>query len=145
MRRLAFALPFALLSCSQPDPLVVQDAWARDTVGRKANAAVFMTIKSGTSDRLMGASAPVANKTDLMSFERESDAMAMRYVKGIDVPADKPVSLNPGGLHIWLADLNEPLKAGQTFPLTLKFAKSGEHRVLVSIIGPAAEPPNTEE
>jgi len=68
-------------------------------------------------------------------------AMEMKYLEGIDVPANAPVSLNAGGLHVWLADLNQPLKAGQTFPLTLTFEKAGPRQVIVSIIQPAAAPP----
>jgi copper(I)-binding protein len=67
--------------------------------------------------------------------------MEMKYVQGIDLPAGTPVSLNSGGLHVWLADLNQPLKAGQSFPLTLKFEKAGERKVVVSVIKPAAAPP----
>lgn len=59
----------------------------------------------------------------------------------IQIPAGKPVSLNPSGLHVWLAGLNHPLKAGQSFPLTLKFEKAGERQVTVTIIEPAAAAP----
>ncbi len=141
--RQAFALFLSvpLAACGQPAPLEVKDVWARDTVGRKANAAVFMTITSPTPDRLIAASAPVAKKTDLMTMEGGSSAMAMKYLKAIDIPADKPVSLNPSGLHVWLADLNRPLSAGQSFPLALDFEKAGRHRVVVTVIEPAAAPP----
>ena len=143
MRRLAFALLllFPISGCGQPAPLQVKGAWTRDTVGGTANAAVFMTISSGTSDRLVAASAPVARKTDLMTMAVGSGAMAMKYLEAIDIPADEPVRLDPTGLHIWLADLKQPLRAGQSFPLLLQFEKAGQRRVIVSIIKPAAAPP----
>jgi copper(I)-binding protein len=143
VRGLAFTV-FLLLpiaACVQPAPLEVRDVWARDTVGRSVNAAVFMTITSPTPDRLIAASTPVAKKTDLMTMEGDSSAMAMKYLDGIDIPANRPVSLNPSGLHVWLDDLNQPLRAGETFPLLLRFEKAGERRVIVSIIEPAAAPP----
>lgn len=143
MKRLALALIllFPMLSCSRPAPLEVENAWTRDTVGGTANAAVFMTISSRTPDRLIGASTPVAKKAELMTMVGGSSAMEMKYLKTIDVPAGTAVSLNPSGLHVWLAELNEPLMAGQTFPLTLQFEKAGERRVTVSIIRPAEAPP----
>ena len=143
MKRLALALIllFPMLSCSRPAPLEVENAWARDTVGSTANAAVFMTISSPTPDRLIGASTPVAKKTDLMTMVGGGSAMEMKYLKAIDIPAGTAVSLNPSGLHVWLAELNEPLMAGQTFPLTLQFEKAGERRVTVSTIRPAEAPP----
>lgn len=145
MRHLPFALfpLFAIASCAQPAGLEVKDAWTRDTIGSTANAAVFMTISSGAPDRLVSAATPVAKKTDLMTMKGGSSAMEMKYLQGIDIPANTPVSLNAGGLHVWLADLNQPLKAGQTFPLFLKFEKAGERRIVVSIIEPAAAPPKS--
>jgi copper(I)-binding protein len=146
MRRLVFALSllFPIAACVQPAPLEVKDVWARDTIGSTANAAIFMTIRSQTADRLVSASTPVARKTDLMTMAGGNDAMTMTYVKAIDIPANARVSLNSGGLHVWLADLNQPLKAGQTFPLFLKFEKAGQREVVVTIIKPAAAPPKSE-
>jgi copper(I)-binding protein len=134
-------LLFSLAACVQAAPPEVKDVWTRDTVGGSANAAVFMTIRSQTPDRLIAASTPVAKKTDLMTMAGGSGAMEMKYVNGIDIPANEPVSLNPGGLHVWLADLNQPLRAGQRFPITLRFEKAGERQVIVTIIKPAAAPP----
>jgi copper(I)-binding protein len=136
---LLLSLPVA--ACVQAAPPEVKDVWTRDTVGGTANAAVFMTITSQTPDRLVSASTPVAKKTDLMTMAGGSGAMEMKYLEGIDIPAGKPVSLNATGLHVWLAGLNQPLSAGQTFPLTLKFEKAGERQVIVSIIKPAAAAP----
>lgn len=143
MRRLAFALAlvFPVAACTQSAPVEIKDVWARDTIGSVANAAIFMTIRSPTTDRLVAASTPVAKKTDLMTMAGGSGAMDMKYVHGIDLPGGTPVSLNSGGLHVWLAGLNQPLKAGQSFPLTLKFEKAGERQVTVSVIKPAAAPP----
>ena len=138
---LALILSLPLAACEQPTEVAVTDAWARDSVGRTASAAVFMTISSPGADRLVGASSPVAKKTDLMTMEMAGGAMTMTYLDGIDIPAGDPVSLDPSGLHVWLEDLRQPLRAGQTFPLVLEFEKAGERRVAVSVIEPAAAPP----
>ena len=143
MRRLALviALLFALPSCAQSPKVEVKLAWTRDTIGRTADAAIFMTITSAQPDRLIGASTPIAKKTDLMTMTGGSAAMEMKYVQGFDLPANQPVSLNSGGPHVWLADLKQPLRAGQTFPLFLRFEKAGQRQVTVSVISPTAAPP----
>ena len=142
MKWLAIALcAAAVTSCARPATIDVKNVWARDTVGGTANAAVFMTITAPSADRLVAASTPAAKKTDLMTMAGGSGAMEMTYVKDVDLRAGTPVSLNPMGLHVWLADLTQPLKAGQSFPLTLKFEKAGERQVTVSVIEPAATPP----
>jgi copper(I)-binding protein len=139
----ALLLSCALAACAKPASVEVKDVWVRDTVGRTANAAVFMTIESKAADRLVGASAPVAGKTDLMTMTMggPGGAMGMDYVKDIALPAGQPVSLNPRGLHVWLAELKQPLKAGETFPLVLRFENAGERQVTVSVIGPADKAP----
>lgn len=137
---LALALPLA--ACSQPAADVeVKDVWARATVGDAGNAAVFMTLTSLTGDRLLRASTPVAGKTDLMTMRGDSSAMDMAYVKDIELPARTQVSLDPTGLHVWLSDLKQPLRNGESVPLTLEFDKAGRREVRVAIIGPAAMPP----
>jgi copper(I)-binding protein len=141
VKQAVLALLLVVASCSEPAPLEVKNPWARDTVGNVTNAAVFMTITSPSADRLIAASTPAARKTDLMTMGRGGNVMEMRYLQAIDIPADKPVSLNPGGLHVWLAQLNQPLKAGQTFPLDLKFEKAGERRVTVTVIKASDAPP----
>lgn len=143
MRRLSFAVLSiaALAACGQPAEIEIADVWTRASVGNSPNSAVFMTISSPTEDRLVGASTSVAEKTDLMTMTGEGGAMEMIYVDGIAIPANTPVTLDPSGLHVWLAGLHQPLEAGATFPLLLEFENAGERQVTVSIIAPAAASP----
>ena len=143
MRRSALALALLLpaVVAAQTAQLDTKDVWARDTVGSVANAAIYMTITSPMPDRLVAASTPAANKTDLMTMQGGSSAMEMKYLNAIEIPANKPVSLNPTGLHVWLTGLKHPLVAGQTIPLTLTFEKAGQRKVMVPIIKPGAPAP----
>ena len=54
---------------------------------------------------------------------------------GRDIPvlASGSVELKPGSLHVMLFGLNKELKAGDTFPLTLRYEKGGEHTVQVQV------------
>jgi periplasmic copper chaperone A len=69
--------------------------------------------------------------------------MKMRPISGVDIPAHKPVMLAPGGMHIMLIGLKSPLKAGQSFPLTLTFAKAGERTIDVAVEPVAASGPGS--
>lgn len=139
----AVLLLSALAACRQPAPEVtIRDVWTRATPAGAGNAAVFMTIASPTADRLVAASTPVAGKTDLMTMRfDESGAMEMAYLEDIPIPARTLVSLDPSGLHVWLADLRQPLRSGESFPLTLEFEKAGKQQVRVAIIAPSGMPP----
>jgi len=110
---------------AQTGRLEVDNAWARAT--------------------LVAASSPIAKKAEMHTMSMEGMVMKMRPVAGIDLPAGQAVTLQPGGLHIMLVDLAKPLKAGQTFPLTLTFEKAGSKTVNVAVekigaMGPAAAP-----
>jgi copper(I)-binding protein len=78
---------------------------------------------------------------DDMSGEGEMDmgdegdmdmgSMTMQEVESIDLPAGETVALEPGGFHIMLLDLVEPLEVGDTFEVTLTFA-SGATQVVTA-------------
>ena len=108
----------------------------------KAGAAFLtVTIDAGT-DKLVGASSPVAEKAELHAHLMEGGIAKMRPVEGgITVNAGTPTELKPGGLHIMLMGLKAPLKQGDSFPLTLKFEKAGEVSVTVPVQGPGAMAP----
>jgi hypothetical protein len=51
----------------------------------------------------------------------------------VDVAPHARATFDPGGMHIMLVGLKQPLKEGQTFPLTLNFAKAGKIEVTVPV------------
>jgi periplasmic copper chaperone A len=118
---------------AQTGQIEITNAWARATPGGATTGAAYLTIVSPVADRLVGASSPVAKSTQLHSMTMQGTIMRMRQVDGIDLPAGKPVTLKPGGLHLMLVGLNAPLKAGQNFPLTLTFKNAGSKEVTVAV------------
>jgi copper(I)-binding protein len=45
----------------------------------------------------------------------------MRAIPKLDLPAGKAVDLKPGGYHVMLMDLKQPLKKGEAVPIRLRF------------------------
>jgi hypothetical protein len=130
-------------AAAQTGQLAVDNAWARATPGKSTTGAAYLTIRSPTADRLVAASTPAANKAELHTMSMSGMVMKMRPLAGVDIPAGQPVTLAPGGMHIMLIGLKQPLKAGQSFPLTLSFDKAGTRTVEVAVekvgaAGPAA-------
>jgi periplasmic copper chaperone A len=132
---LAFAAGLAVASAAlaQPAQLEVNNAWAGATPGKAENGVAYLMIQSPTADRLVSASSPVAKKAELHTMSMEGTVMRMRPVAGLDIPAGQPVTLKPGGEHIMLMGLNQPLREGQSFALTLEFEKAGPHTVTVAV------------
>ncbi len=116
---LLVAILIAPAHAAEPS-LVVRDAWVRATPGA---AAAYLTLenRSGRSDRLVSVGSPVARRVELHESRVENGIMRMRRIEGIAVPAGGSVRLEPGGLHVMLMGLHEPLAEGQGVPLTLSF------------------------
>ena len=64
--------------------------------------------------------------------------MKMEHVDGIDIPAHGTLLMKPGGYHIMLMGLTQPLKEGEEIELTLIFEKAGEVKVTAKVGGVAA-------
>jgi periplasmic copper chaperone A len=143
---LAASLVIASAALAQQNQLEVNKAWARATAGKADTGVAYLTIQSPATDRLVSASTPVAKTAELHTMSMQGMVMKMRPLPGLDIPAGQPVTLKPGGDHIMLMGLNQPLRAGQTFPLTLDFEKAGPRTVTVTVEkagangpGPAAQ------
>jgi periplasmic copper chaperone A len=115
--------------------IVVSHPWSSATPGHIANGVAFLTVTNhgAEADRLVGASTPVADKAELHTHLMEDGIMKMRPVEAIDIAPGATVELKPGGLHVMLLGLKAPLTEGQTYPLTLTFAKAGTVTVEVAV------------
>jgi periplasmic copper chaperone A len=140
----AACLLVASTALAQTGQLEVSNAWARATPAKAEYGVAYLTIRSPTPDRLVSVSSPVAKKAELHTMEMAGMVMKMRPLAGLDIPAEQPVTLKPGGEHIMLLDLNGPLREGQSFPLTLTFEKAGTREVSVAIEKPGAAGPATQ-
>ncbi len=114
--------------------ILVTQPWSRAAM-RGGSGAAFLTLRNTgtTADRLLGASTPAAGKVELHSMVRDGDVMRMREQPAIDLPPGQQVVLRPGGLHIMLLGLAQPLDRGATLPLTLRFERAGEVTVQLAV------------
>ena len=126
----------ALAGDAKVGDITVEAPWARASAGKAKAGVAFMTLNNAgaTDDKLIKASADVSKKAELHTHIREGDIMRMRRVEAIDVPAGGVATLEPGGDHVMLMGLREPLKEGETFPLTLTFENAGEVTVEVMVM-----------
>ena len=135
---------FVGAALAQNGDVQITGAWARATPGGAQAAAAYVTLEAPAGDRLTGVSTPAAKKADVHEMSMDNGVMKMRPVDGVDLPPGQKVTLKPGGYHIMLTGLARPLVEGQSFPLTLDFAKAGARQVTVSVqkvgaMGPGGE------
>ena len=130
---LVASLVFAGTAWSADTP-VVTDAWARATPPGTTVGAAYMTIQGGKeSDRLVDARSDRAAMVHLHTVEEQGGVSKMRAIDAVEIPAGQRVSLAPKSTHVMLMGLDGPLVAGQTFVVTLRFAKAGEQPVTVTV------------
>jgi len=116
----------------------VDEAQVRMPIPGKAMTAAFMTIRNTTDsdDKLVSASARWADNIELHTHKHENGMMKMREVESISLPAHGTTVLQPGGLHLMIFGLANPLPAteGGQLPLELCFSKSGCHAYQATLI-----------
>jgi len=108
---------------TQQSPLVVQDAWLRATPGT-AVAAVYLTLRNVSTSpvTVTGIESPIADHAMIHETTTEGGQSRMRPYEHLIVAPGAAVKFAPGGLHVMLHDLKQPLKAGQNIPLVIKLS-----------------------
>jgi hypothetical protein len=102
-------------------PPKVEGGWVRSSVPGQQGTGAFMRLTATEPLQLVGAATPVAGVAELHEMRMEGDVMRMRAVDKLDLPAGRTVELKPGGYHLMLMDLKQPLPQGSSVPLTLLF------------------------
>jgi periplasmic copper chaperone A len=114
----------------------VADPWVRGTVAQQRATGMFATLTSVQGGRLVAASSPVAGLVEIHEMAMSGDVMRMRAVPGIELPPGQPVELKPGGYHVMLMELKQPVGAGQMVPVTLVIEHKDGTRESVEVAAP---------
>jgi len=146
LRRRGFIAAIAALAWAgwgQAADVNVSGAWARATMPGQKVAGVYMTITSAAPARLVAVETPAARVAEIHEMRHEDGVMKMRRLDGLALPAGEPVALAPGGFHIMLLDIKQPLAAGQEIALTLVVDAGGTRQSIlvkapVKTVGAAA-------
>lgn len=140
---LSFATPAAAGDISVGN-IIVERPWSRATpAGAKVGVAYLGLINIGSeADRLISASSAVAERVEIHSSSLSGGVMRMRRLSdGLALAPRAVVNLKPGGHHLMLIGLKQPLKKDQSFNVRLTFAKAGAVDVLFLTAGIGAASP----
>ena len=131
----AFASGGAFGHDYQLKTLHIDHPFTRATPPGAKVAGAFMTIanKGKDPDRLIKVTSPAANLVQIHEMAIDGGIMKMRAVQGVDLKPGATVELRPGGFHVMLDGLKQPLKRGDQIPLTLTFEKAGSIEVKVDV------------
>lgn len=118
-KRCLAALALAGLALPALADTTVSDAWVRASVPHQQATGAFMILTAASDSKLLSVASPVAKTVQIHEMTMNGEVMGMREVKAVELPAGKPVSLDPNGLHVMLMGLNQQVKEGEQVPLTL--------------------------
>ena len=117
--------------------VTVSEPWVRGTVSQQKATGAFMQLKSAQDARLVAVKTPVAGVVEIHEMAMEKDVMKMRALPdGLELPAGKSVELKPGGHHVMLMDLKQPLKAGENVTMTLVIEGKDKKQTSIDVTAP---------
>lgn len=107
--------------------VTLNGAWVKAT--DEDMTAIFGTLSnhSDADVTLESAEVDVDADAELHEVVQEAGSSVMQEVDGgLEIPAGGELNLEPGGYHIMLVELGEPITPGQDLELTLRFSDGSE-------------------
>ena len=117
------------------DVVVTENVYARPTIPNIPMGAMYLTLTNTgkLSHSLVAASSSVADSLELHGHEMSGGMMRMRQADKIELAAEQTVILQPGGLHVMLIGVTQPLIENSSFEVKLVFEDTSEKVVEVAI------------
>ena len=109
------------------------NASARATLPGMSSSAAYMTIRNGSSEsvQIRVLESPVAMRSELPTTEMNNGMMSMRRVDNLQINPGESVELKPGGYHIMLMGLKQPIAANSEIPIIMTFS-NGERLTVMA-------------
>lgn len=111
--------------------LQVEHAWIREAPpNAKMLAGYFTLTNHGKKDKiLVGASSSAFEKVEMHQTMEKNKMAHMQQQSKLTLSAGKSLEFKPGGLHLMLIHPLNPIKAGQSHEIHLKFSDQSEMTV----------------
>lgn len=128
------AVALLLATQVQAGEVSVSEAWSRATAPGQEVGMVGLVITSQKDARIVAVTSPASETAEIHTMTMDNGVMKMRQLENRPLTAKKPATLGPGGDHLMLIGLKQPLKAGETVALTLtvQFADKSTEKINVT-------------
>jgi periplasmic copper chaperone A len=110
------------LQCAHaaPPAITVSDAWVRVVPGSDVAAAYFTVTNGGQQPvAVVGVISPLATSAMIHESTLTGTQSAMRPRAQVPIAAHATIQFTPGGMHVMLMGVKQPLKPGDPVPLVL--------------------------
>ena len=142
IRPVALLLLFAMSPASgahtskETGGIELLNASARATLPGMSSSAAYMTIRNGSQDpvQIQELESPIALKSELHTTEMYDGMMSMRRVDNLQINPGEAVELKPGGYHIMLMGLTQPIAANSEIPIIITFSNGEQKSVMARTV-----------
>lgn len=129
----AASVALVMAAASAHAQVKVENPWVRGAVPGQLATGAFLDITSARDATLVKAESPIAGTVEVHAMEMKNNVMTMHEVPKVDLPAGKQIRLAPGGFHIMMMDLKQPVKNGEMVPLKLTIEYPDKKREIVDV------------
>ena len=134
-----YAALMALVAYSviaQTPALIVLDAWIRQVPGSDV-AAAYLTLRNPTTKpiTIVGMESPLAEHVMIHETKTVGGQSQMRPHEQLVIAPGQTVKFEPGGLHVMLMGVTQPVAVGKSVPLVLLLA-DGTRMPVAAVVRP---------
>jgi len=127
--KIAFFLLLSLFAAANAlaADLLLSDARVRETLpGQNISAGYFRLTNKGSVDcQLLAVTSSGGARIEMHEHSHHHGHMQMRPVETLPLPAGQELVFEPGGYHLMLMDLPQPLRPAESVLLRLDFGACG--------------------
>ncbi len=116
--------------------IIITDAWVRAVAPGQTIGAAYMTLNSTKNMALINVESTAARNVEIHSMSMTNGVMKMRMLNKLNLTANIPYKLAPGGFHLMLFNLKQPLLAGRKVAFILHFKDSANKDLTVKVTVP---------
>ncbi|MCP8689916.1 copper chaperone PCu(A)C [Marinobacterium sedimentorum] len=115
-----------------------QDGYVRAVPPGHSISAAYLTLRNNSTSavQLDSARTDSAGTTELHQSRQQDGVMRMRAAQQVEIPAGAEYRLQPGGDHLMLIDLKQPLNAGDEVRLQLNFSDGQQLQLTLPVRSP---------
>jgi copper(I)-binding protein len=117
----------------------VSHGWTVATASMAHAVEVYVTMwnEGDKADKLVGAELPFADDAVIQAQSVSDDgALEMRDLTSVGLKPGQAITLHPQGIRLVFNDVQQVLRAGDSFHAHLEFAKAGEVEVEITVMAP---------
>ncbi len=108
----------------------VLDAYVRAVPPGAPATAAFMQLKDNGEDvDLVKAHSDIAESVELHTHIHDGGVMRMRPIKKLELKKGETTVLQPGGHHIMMIGLKQPLTVGEKVDIDLEFSDGSHQKI----------------